>query len=205
MIVAEGLADRLTGPWRLVCYMKEFGEQGYFLNFPSKFISEDGLTLWLCYSGNFSQGWNNVRFKANPPGSRYGLVLQEVKLLDVNSYREHEQKQQKHQDPLKGDTNVARKAKAAATSAYEGYRAEERSVTLTAGRVYVTDPEGYLVIAFSNTGPLLATFGQYGYDESSITLPTGIDVDPQGYLYVTDTDGQRVIKFEPLPAVPGVE
>jgi hypothetical protein len=59
-------SEKITGPWKLVTYMKEFGEQGYFLNFPSKFISKDGLTLWLCYSGNFSQGWNNIRFKAKP-------------------------------------------------------------------------------------------------------------------------------------------
>ena len=35
-------ADAITGPWRMVSYMKDFGEQGYFLNFPSKFISPDG-------------------------------------------------------------------------------------------------------------------------------------------------------------------
>ena len=29
-------ADAITGPWRLVVYMKDFGEQAYFLNFPSK-------------------------------------------------------------------------------------------------------------------------------------------------------------------------
>jgi hypothetical protein len=74
-------ADKITGPWRLVTYMKDFGEQGYFLNFPSKFMSEDGLMLWLCYSANFSSGWNNVRLKFNPPGGRYGLVLQKVRLL----------------------------------------------------------------------------------------------------------------------------
>jgi hypothetical protein len=83
-------SDKITGPWELVTYMKAFGEQGYFLNFPSKFISEDGHTLWLCYSANFSQGWNNIRFKAKPVGSRYGLVLQEVKLLDPKMYREYE-------------------------------------------------------------------------------------------------------------------
>ena len=44
-------ADEITGPWRLVTYMKDFGEQGYFLNIPSKFISADGRTVWLCYSG----------------------------------------------------------------------------------------------------------------------------------------------------------
>jgi hypothetical protein len=75
-------ADELTGPWRLVTYMKEFGQQGYFLNFPSKFISEDGRTAWLCYSGNFATDWVGIEIKRDPPGSHYGLVLQEVKLLD---------------------------------------------------------------------------------------------------------------------------
>jgi len=74
-------ADAVTGPWRMVSYMKDFGEQGYFLNFPSKFISPDGRTLWLCYSANFSPGWNDVKLDLNPPGGRYGLCLHEVKLL----------------------------------------------------------------------------------------------------------------------------
>lgn len=73
-------ADRITGPWRMVAYMKDFGEQAYFLNFPSKFISPDGRTLWLCYSANFSPGWNGVDLKINPPGGRYGLSLHEVRL-----------------------------------------------------------------------------------------------------------------------------
>ena len=73
-------SDNLTGPWKLVTYMKEFGEQGYFLNFPSKFISEDGKTAWLCYSGNFWDEANGVSIGVNPPGSHYGMVLQEVEL-----------------------------------------------------------------------------------------------------------------------------
>ncbi len=73
-------ADVITGPWRMVAYMKDFGEQAYFLNFPSKFISDDGRTLWLCYSANFSSGWNGVDLKINPPGGRYGLSLHEVEL-----------------------------------------------------------------------------------------------------------------------------
>jgi sugar lactone lactonase YvrE len=67
------------------------------------------------------------------------------------------------------------------------------------GRVYVTDPEGYLVLVFSRDGELLATFGRYGFDENSFSLPTGIEVDADGFIYATDTDGQRTIKFEPLP------
>ncbi|MHC4556929.1 MAG: DUF7402 domain-containing protein [Planctomycetota bacterium] len=119
-------SDKITGPWKLVTYMKEFGEQGYFLNFPSKFISEDGHTLWLCYSGNFSQGWNNIRFKAKPPGSRYGLVLQQVKILNPTMYRRYKNKQvlRQQKDPLKSNANIADKAKVTASSTYKGYTAE---------------------------------------------------------------------------------
>ncbi len=120
-------SGKITGPWKLVTYMKEFGEQGYFLNLPSKFISKDGLTLWLCYSGNFSQGWNNIRFMAKPPGSRYGLVLQQVKLLNPATYHQYKEKldQPKQQkDPLKSSSNIAPKAKVTASSTYKGYSAE---------------------------------------------------------------------------------
>jgi hypothetical protein len=78
-------ADKITGPWRMVSYMRDFGEQGYFLNFPSKFISPDGQSLWLCYSANFSPGWNGVKLNFNPPGGRYGLCLHEVRLLGPHS------------------------------------------------------------------------------------------------------------------------
>ncbi len=74
-------SDYIAGPWKLVTYLKHFGEQAYFVNIPSKFISADGRTFWLCYAANFSQGWNGVRFESRPPGSRYGMCLQEVKLV----------------------------------------------------------------------------------------------------------------------------
>ncbi len=70
-------ADDITGPWKMVTYMAEFGTQGYFLNFPSKFTSADGKTMWLCYSGNYGGNTYN-----NPPHGRYGLCLYEVQLLD---------------------------------------------------------------------------------------------------------------------------
>jgi len=74
-------ADKITGPWRMATYMKDFGEQGFFLNFPSKFISEDGKTLWLCYSANYSRGHDGERLKLSPPSGRGTLRLQEIKLL----------------------------------------------------------------------------------------------------------------------------
>jgi len=75
-------ADDITGPWRLITFMEKFGEQAYFVNIPSKFISADGETFWLCYSANFTNqmGPLQTQFASNPPGSRYGMCLQEVRL-----------------------------------------------------------------------------------------------------------------------------
>ena len=74
-------ADAITGPWRLVTFMRHFGEQAYFVNFPSKFISSDGRSAWLLYAANFTNGFLKTGYKSNPPGGRYGMCLQEVKLV----------------------------------------------------------------------------------------------------------------------------
>jgi len=71
----------ITGEWKLVSYLKNFGEQAYFLNIPSKFISIDGKIAWLLYSGNFATDWNGTQIKTNPPGSHYGMVLQKIEFL----------------------------------------------------------------------------------------------------------------------------
>ncbi|MCH7226890.1 hypothetical protein [Haloferula sp. A504] len=77
-------ADELTGPWKMVAYMKDFGEQAYFLNVPSKFIGGDGRKMWLCYSANFANEGNGLLvepLKIHPPGGRYGLSLHEMELI----------------------------------------------------------------------------------------------------------------------------
>ena len=73
-------SSAVTGPWKMVKYLRHFGEQGYFLNIPSKFISADGRTFWLCYSANFASDWNGMKIQSNPLGSRYAMCLQEVTL-----------------------------------------------------------------------------------------------------------------------------
>jgi hypothetical protein len=73
-------SDNVAGPWRMVCYLKDFGTQGYFVNIPSKFIQSDGETFWLCYSANFTNGWLQTHYRSDPSGSRYGLCVQEVRL-----------------------------------------------------------------------------------------------------------------------------
>jgi hypothetical protein len=73
-------ADHVAGPWRLICYLKDFGQQAYFVNVPSKFIQADGKSMWLCYSANFTNDWLHTQYATDPPGSRYGMCLQEIKL-----------------------------------------------------------------------------------------------------------------------------
>jgi hypothetical protein len=77
-------SEQLTGPWKLAVFMQDFGEQAYFVNIPSKFISDDGKTIWLCYSANFTNLAFGTSIASNPPGSKYALCLQEVR-LDVNA------------------------------------------------------------------------------------------------------------------------
>jgi hypothetical protein len=74
-------SDSLTGEWKIIVYMKNFGEQAYFVNIPSKYISRDGKTMWLWYAGNFAANWNGENIVANPPGSNSGLVMQKIHLL----------------------------------------------------------------------------------------------------------------------------
>ena len=74
-------APDITGPWKLVSYMKDFGEQAYFVNFPSKFISRDGRTAWLSYSANFSNLFMGTHYATRPEGGGYWWTLQQVRLL----------------------------------------------------------------------------------------------------------------------------
>ncbi len=72
-------SDNITGPWKIVSYLRDFGPQAYFLNIPSKFISDDGKKAWLCYSANFAYSKNGL---GNPTGSNYSMSLHEIKFLD---------------------------------------------------------------------------------------------------------------------------
>jgi hypothetical protein len=69
-------SDTITGPWRLVAFMPRFGEQAYFVNIPSKFISGNGQTAWLCFSDDWVR-----KHRSNPVGTRYGMCLYEFRLL----------------------------------------------------------------------------------------------------------------------------
>ncbi len=74
-------SDRIDGDWKIISYLKDFGEQAYFVNIPTKFISKNGKQMWLLYSGNFSAGWQGQEFKPEPPGSHYGMCFQKIELV----------------------------------------------------------------------------------------------------------------------------
>jgi hypothetical protein len=108
-------ADKITGPWELVTYMKDFGQQAYFVNFPSKFISSDGKTAWLCYSANFTNNYAGTNWLPNPPGSSYRMCLQEVKLLGTDD--------KPPDTPLGSKKNIAPFAQITVSSVHPDYQA----------------------------------------------------------------------------------
>ena len=74
--------------------------------------------------------------------------------------------------------------------------------TDSAGRVYVSDPEGYRVLIFSPAGAYLGRFGQYGTDTGSLGLPNGLAVGPDDSLWVADAGNHRVLGYAPVFGAP---
>ena len=82
-------SDNLTGPFRLVVYMAQFGPEGYFVHLPSKFLSastttaksengKDAVTFfdaYLSYSANFAES----QAAPDPVGSGYHWSLQPIR------------------------------------------------------------------------------------------------------------------------------
>ena len=104
---------RMTGPWHLVTYLPQFGKEAYFVKIPSKFISADGHTVWLCYSANWAH--QNKPEWINPPGSRYAMCLQEIALGATNDVAPPA-------TALEGDDNLARRAVVTVSSVHSDYR-----------------------------------------------------------------------------------
>ena len=52
--------------------------------------------------------------------------------------------------------------------------------------VFITDPDGYRVQEFDNDGTLIRTWGDFGDTNSSFGLASGVAVDPDGNVWVTD-------------------
>lgn len=61
--------------------------------------------------------------------------------------------------------------------------------------VFITDPEGYRVMEFDPNGTLIRVWGEYGDTETQFGLASGIAVDPENHIWVTDGYFNRIIRF----------
>lgn len=65
--------------------------------------------------------------------------------------------------------------------------------------VFVTDPEGYRVLEFTNQGEFVKYWGDYTTEADGFGLIGSIAIDPEGGVWVTDTGNSRIMHFT-LPA-----
>lgn len=79
-------ADSITGPYRLVHYLKHFGPQAYFVNVPTRFVADDASRMYLSYSANYGND-DDPGGTSNPEGSGYSWVLREFTLSGVGAPR----------------------------------------------------------------------------------------------------------------------
>ena len=61
--------------------------------------------------------------------------------------------------------------------------------------VFITDPESYRVIEFTDKGEFVRTWGDFGNGPNEIGLASGITVDQQGLIWVTDSGNNRILRY----------
>lgn len=71
----------------------------------------------------------------------------------------------------------------------------------SAGRVCTTDPEGFRILCFSDTGEFLGGWGEPGPGPAQFGLPVGLAFDAECSLWVSDSRGDRLMHFT-VPACP---
>jgi sugar lactone lactonase YvrE len=64
-----------------------------------------------------------------------------------------------------------------------------------AGHVFVTDPEGFRVLEFSQDGQFIQGWGDYSTATDGLNLPTGIKADGKGGVWVSDAGNNVLLHF----------
>ncbi|MFA5835988.1 MAG: glycosyltransferase family 39 protein [Bellilinea sp.] len=64
-----------------------------------------------------------------------------------------------------------------------------------AGHVFITDPEGYRVLEFTGEGEFVRGWGDYSPSSDGFGLPSGIEVDAEGRIWVSDAGNNLVLRF----------
>jgi DNA-binding beta-propeller fold protein YncE len=81
------------------------------------------------------------------------------------------------------------------SSGQEGTGIAVTDVAVHKGKVYATD--SYQVVVFSDRGALLNQFGRPGSGPGQLDRPNGIEVGPNGTIYVSDSNNNRIVAFGP--------
>jgi len=63
------------------------------------------------------------------------------------------------------------------------------------GHIFATDPEAYRVLEFNTDGTFILTWGDFGAGPENFGLVSGIAVDSQGRVWVSDTANDRLMRF----------
>ena len=63
------------------------------------------------------------------------------------------------------------------------------------GNLYMTDPEGFRVLQFKTNGEFVRYWGDAGATPETFNLPTGISVDADGGVWITDAGNNRLMHF----------
>jgi len=62
--------------------------------------------------------------------------------------------------------------------------------------VFITDPDGLRIMEFDPNGTLLRTWDGIGPNDSAgLGLPSGIAIDNEGHVWVTDATNNRLARF----------
>jgi predicted membrane-bound mannosyltransferase/sugar lactone lactonase YvrE len=63
------------------------------------------------------------------------------------------------------------------------------------GHVFATDPDSFRVLEFTTGGEFIRAWGEYGTSTENFGMPSGIAVDGQGRIWVSDTANNRLMRF----------
>ncbi len=63
------------------------------------------------------------------------------------------------------------------------------------GNVYITDPEGYRVLQFTEEGQFVRGWGDFSTAIDGFGLPSGIEVDANGNVWVSDAANNWLLRF----------
>ena len=63
------------------------------------------------------------------------------------------------------------------------------------GQLFVADPEGYRILQFSSEGEFIQYWGDFSTELDGFDLPSAVSADPDGGIWVSDTNNNRILHF----------